>query len=704
MNPRTPLAAIGSGLLVAAMLAACSSGEPLPNGVGAPLVPAQCRTPQAGCVCEPEGLTVDCGEKVSNAAGNLVCMTGTRRCQQGRWGACDTTPGTSTATHRFGNLAPLGLGGPGACAASCDPYCTSYQDTAPGVTPPGFATGDAGVTLSGSAGCSTRVKGVVRDPAGVLPLPNVFVFLREGAMAPLAQGPAADTCATILTGGVAGGLPDVRVTTGVDGSFDLQLPAGYPSGSSVPIVIQAGRWRREISVTANCGTVNVPAADSRLPRNHLEGNIPQFAVITGNSDGTECLLLKMGIDPSEFTHPSGTGRVHMYYSGFNSNFEGPAPKLAPGVPVEGRALVNQDPAAVPSAPLNDHSILVTPCVGSLKSWANPPERAFYPTDQEVLNVRNFVNKGGRLFTTHLSDMWLDHVPDGGGGMQDIYPGAVSWIANMASDSGNLAGTGEGDVLVAPPRAQQFRDWMASGPVLGLNGNGRVNFVEQRKRALSPGAQGTGWLRNYRPLLPDPYYHHITFDTPVSNPVKAGRVVYFGSHVAAEAYRRNGGSTFPANCTGAPLDSGEKALEYMLFDLAACVGAPPPAPAPIFSATAFTRDFQAVCAPGLTPRWRLYNHSATVPSDSRIDFTAQTAPVVADLATAPSFPVRSATALAPNPPAPGVMIDADTGATVIPRRSSRAFLRITANFVPSSDGQSAPSLATWSQTYDCEPSE
>ncbi len=701
---RTPLAALGSGFLVAAMLAACSSAEPLPNAVGTPVIPGQCRTPTSGCACATEGQTVDCGEKVTNGVGNIVCMTGTRRCVGGHWGACDTSPGTATATHRFGNLAPLGLGSPGACAASCDPYCTSYQDTAPGVTPPGFATGDAGITLSGSAGCSTRVRGVVRDPAGALPLPNVFVFLREGPLAALPQGPAADTCATILTGGVGGGLPDVRVTTGIDGSFDLQLPSGYPNGTPVPIVIQAGRWRREITVTANCGTVNVPAADSRLPKNHLEGNIPQFAVITGNSDTTECLLLKMGIDPSEFTHPSGTGRVHMYYAGFYRNGENPAPQLAPGVAVEGRALVGQDPAVVPTAPLNDHSILVTPCVGSLKGDATAAVRPFYPTDQEVLNVRNFVNKGGRLFTTHLSDMWLDHVPDAGGAMQDIYPGAVNWIANMVGDSGNISGTAEGEIMLAPPRAQQFRDWMASPPVLGLNGGGRVNFVEQRKRALSPGALGTGWLRNYKALLPDPYYHHITFDTPISNPVKAGRVVYFGSHVAAVSYRRTSGATFPANCTGAALDSGEKALEYMLFDLAACVGASPPAPAPVFTATAFTRDFYGECAPGTAPRWRLYNHSATIPGDSRIDFTARTAPTVAELATATSYPVRTATALAPNPTPPGVMIDADVGATVIPRKSSRSYLRITANFVPSSDGQSAPSMATWSQTYDCEPSE
>ncbi len=700
---RKTLAALSSSGLLALVLAACGS-DPLPfSSPSSSAMPGRCTTPSAGCACAREGEVVACGEKQSNAAGNLVCMTGTRQCSGGSWGACDTTPGTAPVTHTFGSIRPLGLGSSGACAASCDPFCNAYQDTAAGVTPPGFATGDAGVTLSGSAGCSTRVQGVVMDPAGLLPLPNVFVFLQEGALAPLPDGPAPDTCASILTGGAGGGLPANRVMTGIDGKFDLQLPSGFPNGASVPLVIQTGRWRRKVTVTANCGTVTVPTGDARLPRNHTEGEIPQFAVITGNSDTTECLLLKMGIDQAEFTHPSGPGRVHMYYSGFFRSGETSGPKLN-GAAVEARNLVNQDPQAVPTAPLNQHGILVTPCVGGLKNDATVAIKPLYPTDQEVVNVRNFVNLGGRLFTTHLSDMWLDHVPDGGGAMQDLYPGAVNWIANMATDSGNIGGTAEGEVLLAPPRAQQFRDWMASAPVLGFNGSGRINFTEQRKRALSPGPLGTGWIRNYKTFFPDPYYHHVTFDTPIASASKAGRVVYFGSHVTAVAYRRNSGTLFPANCTGAALDSGEKALEYMLFDLAACVGGSPPPPAAVFTATTFTRDFHAECAAGTAPRWRLYNHDATVPSDSRIDFTAQTSDTVAGLVSATAYPVRTATAATPDPVAPGVVIDANTGASVIPRKSSRAYLRINASFVPSSDGQSAPSLATWSQTYDCEASE
>ena len=61
------------------------------------------------------------------------------------------------------------------------------------------------------------------------------------------------------------------------------------------------------------------AGNLTLPSTHLEGNIPRFAIDTGNVDSMECVLLKMGIKQSEFVNPvisgglpSAVERVHMY--------------------------------------------------------------------------------------------------------------------------------------------------------------------------------------------------------------------------------------------------------------------------------------------------------------------------------------------------------------------------------------------------------
>jgi hypothetical protein len=52
--------------------------------------------------------------------------------------------------------------------------------------------------------------------------------------------------------------------------------------------------------------------NGRVPRTRLEGEIPLTASATGNNDALECILLKIGIDSSEFTTSTGSGRVHVY--------------------------------------------------------------------------------------------------------------------------------------------------------------------------------------------------------------------------------------------------------------------------------------------------------------------------------------------------------------------------------------------------------
>jgi hypothetical protein len=97
-----------------------------------------------------------------------------------------------------------------------------------------------------------------------------------------------------------------------DGSFTLQ---NVPAGTAIPLVIQLGRWRRQITVDIQPCTNNVIADGvARFPRNKSEGDIPLTAISTGRIDALECLLRKIGIEDSEFTAPTGNGRIQMFYS------------------------------------------------------------------------------------------------------------------------------------------------------------------------------------------------------------------------------------------------------------------------------------------------------------------------------------------------------------------------------------------------------
>jgi hypothetical protein len=164
--------------------------------------------------------------------------------------------------------------------------------------------------------------------------------------------------------------------------------------------------------------------------------------------------------------------------------------------------------------------------------------------------------------------------------------------------------------------------------------------------------------------------------------------------------------FPLECRNGDLSAQEKALEFMLFDLSACVSPDswtPPVPGIAYAPVSFNLYYVAQCPSGQGPIWREFDWQAQIPATSNITFTVQSTANQASLATSPSAALATATTSTALPNFDVAIIDTTAGGafqTLNPPLTSQTYLRIVATLNPTTDDKASPTLIAWEVHYDC----
>jgi|GEM_PF-1522740 len=382
---------------------------------------------------------------------------------------------------------------------------------------------------------TTTITGFIYAPNGVDPLPNVTVYIPNAPVDAFTPGVSCP-----VAGAPPSGDPLVGTTTGVDGKFIL---TNVPVGATIPIVAVSGRWRIQAQVPMTTACTDT-AFSMNMPKNQTQGDIPKIAIATGSVDQVECVLLKVGIDQSEFTNPGGTGRINLFRGDGSSNSGGSV--IDTSTPKESVLMGASDPT---NAVLNQYDVLMLPCEGG----------NFTRSAQQLANLVAFANAGGRVYASHYAFSWMYNNPP--------FNSVATWTGN----SQNLA-DGLATVDTTFSEGQTLATWLQEVGATTTKGQMQVFTTRRDFNAVVKPTQS--WLA----LNANGATMQFVFDTPVGQASgQCGRVLFNEYHV--ENGSSNATEPFPTECSvGAPMTPQEKLLEFSLFELTDDGGIPTLTPA------------------------------------------------------------------------------------------------------------------------------
>jgi hypothetical protein len=388
---------------------------------------------------------------------------------------------------------------------------------------------------------ATSISGTVFAPNQTLPLYSALVYIPILDPGPISEGVECSRCSGTIPGGaIASTISDEA------GKFSL---SGVPAGTDVPLIITIGKWRRKVTIpnVQACTDNPLPATITSLPKNRTEGDLPKIAIATGQCDKLECLLRELGVSDSEFTTSSGNGRIHLYRGNAEGQWVGPT-EMANGEPLLDISTM--------------WSSLTTMKQYDLALFSCECNEARLAPKEAMDNMKAYADAGGRVFLSHFQNTWIagSEDPNDPGHAPAVWPEIAQCVGDRAGDQDNYIDQ------VDNPKGAAFAQWMVNVFGSSLPGLLAVKYPRVTCSNLDS-TKAEQWIYSSEG---EPTMFQFTTPNEVAEDARCGKVMFADMHVVGMASVNNT-QPFPTNCTGSELSAQEKALAFMLFDMATCVG-------------------------------------------------------------------------------------------------------------------------------------